>query len=83
MGIKFKTLCRKNEPCIRSVLQVGMGGGGECNGVRGGVGPGGVGFGVRVRGLSILTEAKQNGTVHRSGGVSLMGEKKNYFDRFF
>ena len=26
----------------------------------------GAGFGVGVRGLSILTEAKQNGTVHRS-----------------
>ena len=45
-----------------------------------GVCPGG--GGVRVRGLSILTEAKQNGTVHRSGSP-LWGKKKNYFDRFF
>ena len=35
----------------------------------------GVGFGVEVRGLSILTEAKQNGTVHRSGSP-LWGKKK-------
>ena len=32
------------------------------------------GFGVGVRGLSILTEAKQNGTVHRSGSP-LWGKK--------
>ena len=59
--------------------------GGECKGVQEeGVCPGGrsAGFGVGVSGLSILTEAKQNGTVHRSGSP-LWGKKKNYFDRFF
>ena len=40
----------------------------------------GAGFEVGVRGLSILTEAKQNGTLHRSG--SPLWGKKNILTGF-